>query len=72
MVSFRKNMNSSQFFIALSPLPWLNGLQVVFGEVADHQSMETILEIERLGTENGEPQVKSVYISHSVVQATSD
>jgi hypothetical protein len=38
------------------------------GEVADSESMDTILKIGALGSENGEPQVKSVYISHSIVQ----
>ena len=32
MVSFGKNTNSSQFYITLAPLPWLNGSQVVFGK----------------------------------------
>lgn len=31
VVSFGKNTNSTQFFITLNPLPWLNGFQEVFG-----------------------------------------
>ena len=40
----------------------------LLGEVADSESMDTVLKIRALGSENEEPQVKNIYISHSIVQ----
>ena len=48
--------NGSQFFITTVETKWLDGKHVVFGEVADSQSMQVVQEIEALGTSNGKPK----------------
>ena len=45
MVSFGKDTNSSQFFITLGSLPWLNGLQVVFGMYLVKLSVHSIFHL---------------------------
>ena len=47
------NTNTSQFFITSIPCPWLNGKNVVFGQVAE--GMDVIKQIETYGSETGVP-----------------
>lgn len=47
--------NGSQFFITTVVTSWLDGKHVVFGEVADDESMRVVKEIEALGSSSGKP-----------------
>lgn len=38
--------------------PWLDGKHVVFGKVADDESMKTVLDIEKYGSSNGKPSTR--------------
>jgi peptidylprolyl isomerase len=45
--------NGSQFFITTVVTSWLDGKHVVFGEVADEESMKVVKELEALGSSSG-------------------
>lgn len=45
--------NGSQFFITTVKTDWLNGKHVVFGRVADQQSLDAVLNIEKTGSSSG-------------------
>jgi len=62
MVSRGRNTSTSEFFITTAPLRWLDGFQVVFGEVADSKSMEVIDKIDDLGSKTGTPLVDKIEI----------
>jgi len=51
MANFGPNTNTSQFFISVRPLPWLDGKNVVFGRVIS--GFETVDKIEQQGLEDG-------------------
>ena len=45
--------NGSQFFITTVKTDWLDGKHVVFGEVADEESMKVVKAIEATGSNSG-------------------
>lgn len=45
--------NGSQFFITTVVTSWLNGRHVVFGEVADEESMDVVKALEATGSGSG-------------------
>ncbi|MFE3516115.1 peptidylprolyl isomerase [Streptomyces sp. NPDC059166] len=53
MANAGPNSNGSQFFITTVLTPWLDGKHVVFGEVADDDSMKLVRKIESYGSQSG-------------------
>eukprot|EP00921_Rhytidocystis_pertsovi_P023679 GHVQ01037967.1.p1 GENE.GHVQ01037967.1~~GHVQ01037967.1.p1 ORF type:complete len:211 (+),score=19.82 GHVQ01037967.1:158-790(+) len=54
MANAGRDTNGSQFFITTVPCAWLDGNHTVFGKVVE--GIETLKEIERLGSESGQPK----------------
>ena len=46
--------NGSQFFVTTVVTSWLDGKHVVFGEVADDESMKVVKELESTGSGTGQ------------------
>ncbi|KAK0730205.1 peptidyl-prolyl cis-trans isomerase-like protein [Lasiosphaeris hirsuta] len=53
MANAGPNTNGSQFFVTTVVTSWLDGRHVVFGEVADDQSMEVVKALEATGSGSG-------------------
>ncbi|MFD6418804.1 peptidylprolyl isomerase [Streptomyces sp. NPDC060194] len=66
MANAGPNTNGSQFFITTIVTSWLDGKHVVFGEVADEDSMALVKKIESYGSQSGRTKAK-VTISESGV-----
>ncbi|WUS96078.1 peptidylprolyl isomerase [Streptomyces sp. NBC_00708] len=58
MANAGPNSNGSQFFITTIVTSWLDGKHVVFGEVADEDSMVLVKRIESLGSQSGRTKAK--------------
>lgn len=58
MANAGPNSNGSQFFITTIVTGWLDGKHVVFGEVADEDSMKLVKKIESLGSQSGKTAAK--------------
>ena len=54
MANSGPNSNGSQFFITCGPCNWLDGVHVLFGRVADVESMFVIRKIESLQVDEGD------------------
>lgn len=52
------NSNGSQFFITTVVTSWLDGRHVVFGEVADTESISVVKSLEMCGSSSGAPKYK--------------
>ncbi|KAJ1915542.1 Peptidyl-prolyl cis-trans isomerase [Mycoemilia scoparia] len=60
MANAGPNTNGSQFFVTTVPCPWLDGKHVVFGKVADQDSLAVVKKIESYGSETGATKQKLV------------
>ncbi|EHY56326.1 phosphatidylinositol transfer protein csr1 [Exophiala dermatitidis] len=69
MANAGPNTNGSQFFITTVVTSWLDGKHVVFGEVADAESMKVVKELESTGSGTG--QVK-LNFKPTIVDAGAD
>jgi peptidylprolyl isomerase len=65
MANAGPNTNGSQFFITTVVTSWLNGRHVVFGEVADDESMKVVRALEATGSGSGsvDPKNKATIVN---------
>jgi len=69
MANAGPNTNGSQFFITTVITGWLDGKHVVFGEVADANSLKIVKAIEATGSSSGKIQYSEVPTIVSAGQA---
>ena len=67
MANAGPNTNGSQFFITTVVTGWLDGKHVVFGEVADEESMALVTKIEGYGSQSGRTSAKIVISGSGVL-----
>ncbi|CAF9931453.1 phosphatidylinositol transfer protein csr1 [Imshaugia aleurites] len=65
MANAGPNTNGSQFFITTVITSWLDGKHVVFGEVADSESMKIVKAIEATGSGSGKTRYKEPVITEA-------
>merc|ERR1719462_225428 len=53
MANCGPNTNGSQFFLCTAKTGWLDGKHVVFGRVADQDSMAVVKKVESYGSQSG-------------------
>lgn len=53
-LTYGLSSNGSQFFVTTVVTSWLDGKHVVFGEVADAESMKIVSELEKTGSGSGQ------------------
>ena len=74
MANSGPDSNGSQFFITTAPQPSLDGKHVVFGEInpEDSKSMDILHQIEKTGTESGEPTSKVTLLDVELIEISPD
>ena len=55
-LTYHSHSNGSQFFVTTVKTEWLDGRHVVFGEVADADSMKVVYALEATGSKSGSIQ----------------
>ncbi|KRX07942.1 Cyclophilin-like peptidyl-prolyl cis-trans isomerase domain [Pseudocohnilembus persalinus] len=60
MVNNGPNTNSCQFYITFDKCPWLDGKNVIFGEVVNSQ--QALKNLEKNGSQTGEPQNEIIIV----------
>ena len=68
MANAGPNTNGSQFFITTAVTSHLDGKHVVFGVVADKESMKLVKEIEAIGSSSGTPSKKVIVANCGYLQ----
>ena len=74
MANSGTDTNGSQFFVTTAPQPSLDGKHVVFGQInpEDAKSLDILHQIEKQGTESGEPTSKVTLMDVELIEINSD